>query len=120
MAPTTATTMMMDFESAERNAFATCFPNIRILGCTFHYGQALIRKIGQIGLKVQYSDKNSLVRAYVRHLLALPFLPTFLVPDAWNFYLRNPQNLVQVLGLANLDLHSLNLLNDFARYFAST
>ncbi len=81
--------MMMDFETAERKAFSQIFPGIRVRGCTFHYGHALLRNIGFIGLKLQYADENSLVRAWVRELLALPFLPSFLVGDAWEIEVKH-------------------------------
>ncbi len=118
--PIRATDMMMDFETAERNAFKLFFPNIRVRGCSFHFGQALLRKIGQIGLKLQYSDSESLVHSYVRHLLALPFLPTFLVLDAWHFYLQYPLNLAATLGIPIPDANTLNILSDFSRYFSAT
>ncbi len=114
--------MMMDFGSAERNAFSRVFPTARVRGCTFHYGQALIRKIGEIGLKLQYNQEDSLVRLWIRHLLSLPFLPPFLVADAWNFYLSNPLNLLNLPGrqVPAPDPHTLQLLQRFVAYFRAT
>ncbi len=114
--------MMMDFETAERKAFSQIFPGIRVRGCTFHYGQAVLRNIGFIGLKLQYADENSLVRAWVRELLALPFLPSFLVGDAWEMYLRDPRQAVNHAGqpFAIIDPQTWQLLIRFGNYFITT
>ncbi len=114
--------MMMDFESAERNAFSEVFPAIRVRGCTFHFGQALIRKVTNIGLKVQYADKDSLVRAWIRELLALPFLPSYMIRDVWNGYLNDPRNITDKAGqlFPPTDPQTWQILMDYSQYFVKT
>ena len=42
--------LMLDYESALRNALKICFPNCIILGCYFHYLQCIVKKIKELGL----------------------------------------------------------------------
>jgi len=44
-------TVLTDFESAAIGAYQYHFPNIKVIGCFFHFGQSLYRKIVDIGLK---------------------------------------------------------------------
>jgi hypothetical protein len=50
----------LDFEMGAIQAFLFCFPTIKIIGCWFHFGQCLFRKIVEIGLKTQYGDDEDL------------------------------------------------------------
>ncbi len=120
--PIATANMMMDFELAERNAFSEVFPEIQVRGCTFHYGQAIIRKIGQIGLKEQYGDAESMLRAWIRYILALPMLPSFVIVDVWNGFLCDPRNLTNHQGIpypapSAADWDKMMI---FAQYFVKT
>jgi hypothetical protein len=46
--------LLVDYEAAERNAFAAVYPTARVQGCLFHYGQALNRNLGTLGLRGLY------------------------------------------------------------------
>ncbi|XP_055998163.1 uncharacterized protein LOC125669439 isoform X2 [Ostrea edulis] len=61
---------VVDFEKAIRNEF----PNTIIKGCAFHFGQAVWRKVQELGLRTTYSKRGPEYR-YIRSLMALPFLP---------------------------------------------
>lgn len=50
------------------------FPNTIIKGCAFHFGQAVWRKVQELGLRTTYSKRGPEYR-YIRSLMALPFLP---------------------------------------------
>jgi hypothetical protein len=68
----------VDYEAAERNAFAAVFPEAQIQGCLFHYGQALNRNLGMLGLRGLYRQDTPVghvMRDWIRLHLALPLLP---------------------------------------------
>ena len=50
------------------------FPNIAISGCNFHWGQALWRKVQELGLAVAYHTSRP-INQYIKLPFALPFLP---------------------------------------------
>ena len=66
--------IMVDFESAVWGAISKVFPQVVIKGCTFHWTQAVWRKIQELGLAPGYYNEEG-IQIYLRKLLALPFLP---------------------------------------------
>ena len=46
--------LLSDYEPAIMNALAALFPG-RNVGCEFHYEQALVRNLGELGLKTELS-----------------------------------------------------------------
>jgi hypothetical protein len=64
------------------NTFSEAFPNATVTGCYFHLCQSVIRKVNEIGLKLNYETKDE-VRCYVRCLLALAFVPEADVGEAF-------------------------------------
>ena len=66
--------LITDFEAAIWNGAREVFPNIIISGCNFHWGQALWRKVQELGLAVSYRTVGS-VNEYIKLLFALPFIP---------------------------------------------
>ena len=47
---------------------------VPVRGCNFHWQQAVLRKVGEIGLKRDYEKKEDIYK-FIRKLMALPFLP---------------------------------------------
>jgi len=75
--------ILVDFERAAMNAFATAYPDAHITGCYFHLCQSLLRKVNEVGLKLVY-ENNDEVRMYVRCLAALAFVPPADVLEAFD------------------------------------
>ena len=73
-------TIMMDFEIALWSALRQMvtdglfIDNLKLSGCTFHFCQALFRKISLFKLGPSYSS-NSDTRLLLREHMALPLLP---------------------------------------------
>ena len=72
----------LDFELASKNVFLHMFPGIEILGCFFHLGQSLWRKVVAEGLQDSYNN-NETIRKNVKMLMALAFVPPGDVADAF-------------------------------------
>lgn len=65
----------MDFELASMNAVREVLLGSNIVGCLFHWAQAVWRKVAGLGLRNR-CDLEVDVKKSVYMLLALPFLPT--------------------------------------------
>lgn len=66
--------VVTDFERALWKAVASVMAWVGHRGCGFHWGQAVWRKIAEVGLQTAYQSDDAVYR-YLRKLLALPFLP---------------------------------------------
>ena len=66
--------MTVDFEKAVWGAFRKVLPDLQLLGCAFHWNQALWRKVQGLGLQTAYTTDHA-TSSYIRQLIALPFLP---------------------------------------------
>jgi len=76
-------TIMADFEKASLNACATVFPGARLVGCFFHLGQCLWRKVQDCHLAEAYRDDEN-IRVYVKMILVLSFVPVLDVAAAFD------------------------------------
>ncbi|KAH3792693.1 hypothetical protein DPMN_146192 [Dreissena polymorpha] len=52
-------------------------------GCAFHWAQAVLRNVKEVGLQTTYERRES-VHGLIRKLLALPFLPGPHIPRAFD------------------------------------
>lgn len=66
---------MTDFESGLLPALSAHFPEVDRRGCKFHFCQAIIRKVNEMGLKPLYSHPNSPFKTFIRSVFSLSFLP---------------------------------------------
>ena len=62
--------------------FQEIFPDARTAGCYFHLAQSVIRKVHEVGLKVEY-ETNEDVRIAVLCLVALSQVPVQDVTEAF-------------------------------------
>ncbi|KAK3744787.1 hypothetical protein QZH41_014782, partial [Actinostola sp. cb2023] len=71
--------VVLDFEKAMWSALKETLPDANIMGCVFHWTQAVWRKVQELGLATVYSEDDGTHR-YIRQLMALPFLPATEIP----------------------------------------
>ncbi|XP_061178328.1 uncharacterized protein LOC133186965 [Saccostrea echinata] len=76
-------TFVVDFEKGAWKAIREEFPNTLIKGCAFHFGQAVWRKVQELGLRTTYTKRGAEYR-YIRSLMALPFLPSADIQPAFD------------------------------------
>jgi len=84
-------TFLVDFEVGAINAIRQTFPEARLKGCSFHFRQAIMRRVQAEGLKSEYEAKEGdvSIRNWIRQIMAMTMLPTFAIPLAWTF-LKDP------------------------------
>ena len=106
-------TFLTDFELAAINSIQEIFPETRVKGCSFHFRQALIRRIQLEGLTAAYESATEYptTRAWLRQLMAMTMLPSFAVSIVWTA-LRSPP----ATNSPALDAKC----NAFASYFEAT
>lgn len=82
--PTSAPSVILtDFESAAMSSFGEAFPSASISGCYFHLCQSVLRKVNELGMKIDYESNNDL-RIAVRCLPALAYVPSVDVAEAFD------------------------------------
>ncbi|ELP90252.1 hypothetical protein EIN_339130 [Entamoeba invadens IP1] len=67
------TKFMSDFELSCRNAIIMVYKEVTLLGCWFHFKQAIFKKVSKLGLSKIYTIETK-VNTFIRSLFALPFL----------------------------------------------
>ena len=86
-----------DFEKAPRNAFLYFFPQMKMIGCWFHFTQAIWKKTQILGLGKLYKTEE-IYADWLRKLMVMPLLPqseitsTFSVLEAQVFELCGTDN----------------------------
>jgi len=78
--------VLTDFERAAISAINEIFPEAVTKGCSFHYQQAIMRRIQHEGLKAAYDSPEAYpqLRTWMRSLMALSMLPSFAIPIIWS------------------------------------
>ncbi|KAG0721035.1 hypothetical protein GWK47_047272 [Chionoecetes opilio] len=75
--------VMMDFETAVWTSFGRIYPDLQLRGCSFHWTQAVWKRIQLYGLSIPYYKKKNTYK-FLRQLLCLPFLPAEQIPETFH------------------------------------
>ena len=103
--------VLTDFELAAIDTIGDVFNEYTVKGCTFHFRQALMRKVSELGLRGTYISGVPVVQDWIRKIMGLMLLPEVFVIYAWQ-KLRNPP----ILESAELKTQ----LAAFSSYFEKT
>lgn len=105
---------MLDFEAAAWSALKEVYPTVKLLGCVYHWKQAVWRKIQEVGLSRTYMDRGD-VYHLLSKLMALPYLPHEHIPAVFS-YLQgkagDTRELGEVRNLKKKTSESSNILQN--------
>ena len=83
-------TSLFVFLNPPRSLVETCykaaeemFPDAKISGCFFHFGQAIYRKVQKLKLAKLYADNKEVRHQAVRKCIALALVPEEDIVDGW-------------------------------------
>ena len=83
--------VMSDFELAMQQAIRQAFGSedhvVEIKGCWFHFCQAILRKVNEIGLKISYQNSYQF-RFWIKRFMALALIPIDKLKDGINIIKR--------------------------------
>ena len=80
--------VMTDFETAAMNAYQFHFPRVQLIGCFFHYGQAIYRRLkNECKLSSEYRTDNDLAK-WLKSVIALALLPPSQVETAFAYLME--------------------------------
>ncbi|CAF4407741.1 unnamed protein product, partial [Rotaria magnacalcarata] len=99
---------MSDYEGGLTKAITKELPNTLLLGCAFHYNQAIYRNIQNKGLQEAYQNIE-IVRQILRQLMALAFIPSDQIKILYDDVIR-PQ-------LSNVPTRPASLRNNLRSFF---
>ncbi|KRX18518.1 hypothetical protein T07_6660 [Trichinella nelsoni] len=74
-------TIICDFETALIPAVQASFPGVQVQGCYFHFCQAVLRKVADLGLRTRYLHEAE-IKKIIKMLMATAFLPLHEIPEA--------------------------------------
>ncbi|XP_071653940.1 uncharacterized protein [Temnothorax longispinosus] len=72
-----------DFEKAEQKALQTIFPNVKVIGCFFHYSQALVHNADKHKILNPFQRPKKIGLGATKLLISLAFLPEQLVEEGF-------------------------------------
>lgn len=81
--PLNAKGIITDFEMALRSSLRSIVPDTMLLGCWFHYSQALRRKVASIPLLFKLIKKDERARELYRFFQCLALLPADKIDPAF-------------------------------------
>lgn len=78
---------ILDFEYAAHTAFLTVFPGSYLSCCSFHYGQAIYRKIQSLGLVEEYNGHTECGK-FLKQFFGISYLPPDEVEEAFLYFVQ--------------------------------
>ena len=115
IAPTLSPDILMaDYEAAIDSAMNTVFPDVRLTGCRFHYGQAILKKLKAVGLQTEFINDPP-VKKWGEKFIALCLLPSNLIRLELEFLKSEMNN----QGNTQLKGKMRNFVQYFERYWMS-
>ena len=76
-------TVIADIELAIKQAIQLNCPTSTYKGCYYYFCQAIMRKIQNIGLQIQYKQNMDQLKWFIHRTAALAFVPICFVHLAW-------------------------------------
>lgn len=83
---------MTDFENGLRKAIVTCYSNVRLRGCWYHYCAAIPRKSLSHNLRGLVKDNPSAISIH-RQMLSIPLLPAESIEEGYQIVKQNASDL---------------------------
>ena len=74
----TVTEIVCNFELGFKSAIQTDYTQVRLWGCYFHFTKALLKKMKDLRLFIQYRD-DPLLNGFLGKIFAIGYLPVFYV-----------------------------------------
>lgn len=107
--------IVVDFETAIHNSIKNVWSDTRIIGCWFLLCQAWFRKIQELGLAVEYKNKDSAIGEWLRTCFGLMFFDSTEVKYSFTF------DLLSIIPLDDgvikfAEYLTSNYIRDEARY----
>ena len=100
---------MGDFDKAMRKAVRLEFPSIRIHGCHFHYGQALVKNAGSLGLARDIRAPGEVLKKFLA-FAALPLLPAANIEEVFTLCAAEAIAVDQRVSIPSHEIESERLL----------
>ncbi|XP_018364627.1 PREDICTED: uncharacterized protein LOC108762222 [Trachymyrmex cornetzi] len=75
---------VVDFEKVEQKALQIVFPNIKIVGCFFHYSQALLDNAKKHKIFRRNQSDDELERGFIKLMIALVLLPANFIEEGFD------------------------------------
>ncbi|XP_068229184.1 uncharacterized protein [Palaemon carinicauda] len=92
--------VLIDFEGSVWRAIPDILPNVTIHGCAFHWGQAVWRKVQELGLQSSYTNDVGTYK-FLRQLLSLPYMPQEHIEELFIRFYRKAAGVNELISLLN-------------------
>lgn len=76
--------VISDFECGIRNAFKYVYPEVKMIGCWFHYTNALRRKASKITGFISHLNRNKQAKSLYSKFVYLPLLKPSHITEAYH------------------------------------